>query len=276
MEDGIIACAIAPHTPRMANESEAPDFVHPLITGLREMGRCFAALEADCIVVQSTHWVSTFNWYTSAQPVHQGHCVADEAPDMIPGIAYRYRGDPALAGAIATTARADQIPCRLNTSTHYAWDYGTYVPMHYLDPEARLPVVSLPTVVLADLSECMRIGPAVNAAARAAGKRVIYVASTALSHALVRVPDAWPSEARQHLDRQLLRLLTAGRINDAKAWLPVYARDAVAEMGGRVLAGFLGALGAMQPATYGLRLFGDYAQSSGSGNQSLVCSPLLA
>jgi hypothetical protein len=31
---------------------------------------------------------------------HEGRCVADEAPDLIPGMPYRYRGDPEFAAAL--------------------------------------------------------------------------------------------------------------------------------------------------------------------------------
>jgi hypothetical protein len=47
-------------------------------------------------------------------------------------------------------------------------------------------------------------------------------------------------------------------------------------MGGRVLAGFLGALSALADRSCGVRRFGDYGQSSGSGNLSIAVSPELA
>jgi len=67
---GVIASAIAPHTPRMANEDAAPDFIRPLIAGAREMGEALRAFDPDLFVVNSTHWVSTFNWYATCQSLH--------------------------------------------------------------------------------------------------------------------------------------------------------------------------------------------------------------
>ncbi len=273
---GIIASIIAPHTPRMGMEDTAPAFVQPLIEGSRMLGQWLRELAPDCIVLQSTHWVSTFNWYATAHAEHAGYCVAEEAPELIPGLPYRYRGDPELARALAASATAAGVPFRLNDCAHYHWDYGCYVPLKYLDPDASLPVVTLPTVILSDLDECLQVGRLVDAAARASGRRVAFIASTALTHALVRGPEAWPTAERQALDLRLLDMLERGAVGEAIDWLPEYAQQAVGEMGGRVVAGFLGALDAMAGQGFGSRRFSAYAQSSGSGNLCFACSPALA
>lgn len=273
---GVIASVLTPHTPRMAVEETAPGFVRPLIAGSRELGDWIRGLEPDCLVLQSTHWVCTFNWYVTAQPVHEGLCVAEEAPDMIPGLPYRHPGHPAFAADLAGYASAQGVPFLLNTSEHYRWDYAAYVPLRYIDPDGTLPVVNLPTVIMADLAESMRVGRLVDETARARGERVVYIASTALSHALVRGPDRWPTDERRALDDEFVGKLEAGEFATLIEWLPEYARAGVAEMGGRVVAGFLGALSAMADRPCGARRFGAYAQSSGSGNLSIALSPALA
>jgi len=272
---GVIACGLTPHTPRMAVEESAPDFVRPLITGSRQLGELIRGLEPDCLVLQTTHWVSTFNWYATAQPVHEGICVAEEAPDLIPGLPYRHPGYPDFATALAEGATAQDIPFFLNTSAHYRWDYGAFVPLKYIDPEGTLPVVTLPTVILSDLDECMRVGRVVDETARARNERVVYLSSTALSHALVRGPERWPTDERRALDEEFVQRLESGDLQALIRWFPDYARASVAEMGGRVVAGFLGALSAMASQPYGARRFGEYAQSSGSGNLSIALSPEL-
>ena len=275
MGSGIIASVICPHTPRMAVAASAPDFVQPLIAGIKALGTWIRDLRPDCVVVHSTHWVCTFNWYATACSVHEGVCIAEEAPDLFPGQAYRYRGDPTLALTLCEHATADRIPFNPNTSEHYRWDYGSYVPLKYIDPDASLPIVTIPTVILASLDECLSVGRLVDSSARATGKRVVFVASTALSHALVRGPEQWPSAERQALDRKFIALIERGDVAAAIQWLPEYARESVSEMGGRVLASFLGALAAIsRPSS--VRRFGPYAQSSGSGNQTIACSPALA
>ncbi len=273
---GVIASVLTPHTPRMAVEASAPDFVRPLIAGSRELGDWIRSLEPDCLVLQTTHWVCTFNWYATAQPVHEGLCVADEAPDMIPGLPYRHPGHPEFAAALAERATGEGLPFLLNTCEHYRWDYAAFVPLQYIDPDGTLPVVTLPTVIMADLDESMRVGRLVDATARARGERVVYIASTAMSHALVRGPDRWPTDERRALDEAFVDRLESGDVEGLIEWFPTYARASVAEMGGRVVAGFLGALAAMAARPLGARRFGAYAQSSGSGNLSIALSPALA
>ena len=46
-----------------------------------------SALKPDLWVIVSTHWVSTFDWFATCQPKHEGLCVAHEAPNLIPGLA---------------------------------------------------------------------------------------------------------------------------------------------------------------------------------------------
>ncbi len=270
---GVIASAIVPHSPRMANEEKAPEFVRPLIAGAREMGEALRALGPDLFVVNSTHWVSTFSWYATCQSPHEGICVADEAPDLIPGIAYRRTGDPDFARAFIDTVCEHELPCFANTTEHYHWDYGGLVPLLYVDPEGEVPVVQIPTVLLAGLDEAVEVGRLVHAAAERCGKRVVHLSSTALSHDLVRGPSQWPTDDRQAMDRRFIDLVCAGNIAALKSWLPEFSHAGVVEMGGRVVATFLGSLDALGDVTLTGRQYGAYGQSSGSGNVSLAVTP---
>lgn len=275
MAGGLIASVITPHTPRMGVEETAPEFVKGMIGGSRELGVALRAMKPDLMVLMSSHWVSTFNWYVTAHSTHQGRCIADEAPDMIPGLEYRQPGDPDFAQALADALKGVEIPCGLNESPHYHWDYGTYVPLKYIDPEGQVPVVTLPTVVCSELSESMAVGRMVHEVAVRAGKTVVFIASAALSHDILRGPELWPTEARQELDRRLTEMVCAGRVADLIQWAPEYCKDSMAEMGGRPLCGMLGAMEALEQASGPLtgRQFGPYGQSSGSGNASLCVTP---
>jgi 3,4-dihydroxyphenylacetate 2,3-dioxygenase len=71
-------------------------------------------------------------------------------------------------------------------------DYGSFVPMQYLDPHGETPVVTMPSVVLSTIEESLRVGEAIDAAAKQLGRRAIVLASSALSHFLVRGRDNWP------------------------------------------------------------------------------------
>ena len=275
---GLIASIVAPHTPRIGIETNAPPFQLGLIAGERELGQALRALGPDLIVLHSSHWVSTFNWYATSHAVHEGVCMAEEAPDLIPGIAYRRQGDPDFAAVLVERLRRAEVPAGLNDSPHFHWDYGSLVPLLYLDPDATLPVVLLPSVICSDLDENMRVGRLVHETAVALGRRTVFIASCALSHKVVRGPELWPSEEMQQMDHRLVELMCRGKADELAAWLPDYARGAVAEMGGRPLAALVGAMQAMAEAggALGGRQYGPYAQSSGSGNATVCVQPLAA
>lgn len=273
---GLIAACVTAHVPRMAYEDKAPEFQKELIAGSKAMGAALRTLEPDLLVIKSAHWVCSFNWYVTAHAVHKGHCVADEAPDLIPGEPYERRGDPEFAQALVARLREKGFPAGANESPHYEWDYAGIVPLLYLDPDSTIPVVEMPTCLAADLEESMAAGRAVHEAARRTGRRAVFLASTALSHKIVRGPHLWPTEERVAMDRRLIGHLERGEIAELRAWLPDYSRGSVAEMGGRVVAGLVGALDAMRAdgMTLAGRQYGAYAQSSGSGNVNIAVRPV--
>lgn len=272
MKPGVIAAAVVPHVPTLGMLAKTPDFQVTLVEGARALGGALRALRPDLFVVNSAHWVCTFGWYATCQSMHEGVCVADEAPDLIPGIAYKRKGDAEFASALVEEWQARGIPGGRNDTPHYAWDYGSLVPLLHLDPEAEIPVVQIPSVIMADQAECMRAGRAVHATAKRLGRRVVFLASSAFSHHLVRGRHFKPTPEREALDRRFIGQLKRGAVNDVLAWFPEYRRAVVAEMNGKPLAALLGALQALDED--GVKLvgeqFGGYAQSSGSGNANVV------
>ena len=130
---GIIRSVVAPHTPRMGVEAKAPDFVKEVIRGSLLMGEDIRADQPDVIVINSTHYVCTFNWYATTVKEHKGYCVAMEAPDLIDSQYYHYKGDPEMGQAIVDELKAFGYPANPNASETYAWDYGSWVPARYLE-----------------------------------------------------------------------------------------------------------------------------------------------
>lgn len=274
MAGGILRALISPHTPRMGSEAGAPAFLRGVIAGSHAAGEELRGARPDLIVLQSAHWFSTFNGYATCQPLHEGICVASEATDMIPGSPYKRPGDREFALALVEECAMLGIPMRPNESPHYRWDYGTWVPLHYLDPEQRIPVVVLSSCLLASLEECLAVGGAVRAVAERLGRRTVFVGSTALAHQLVRGPGVWPAESQQQKDREFIAALVEGRITAAKLMLHDYAREVVAEAGGRVLATTLGCLDDKAGQVYAGRVHGSYGPSSGSGNVNITVRPV--
>ncbi|MBI3992978.1 MAG: extradiol ring-cleavage dioxygenase [Candidatus Lambdaproteobacteria bacterium] len=273
MAGGIICSAITPHTPRMGVEAGAPEFLRGVIEGSKRFGKHLQALKPELIVLHSAHWVCTFNWYVACHALHKGMCVADEAPDLISGLPYERPGDPEFGNLLTDQVKSLGVPCNRNESPHYHWDYGAYVPLQYIDPAQRIPVVLLSTVLSASLEECVAVGGAVATTAEKLGRRVAFISSCALSHNLVRGPGVWPSEARQRMDREFIALLVSGNVTEAKVRLHDYTSAVVAEMGGRNVATMLGTLNDKGAQRFRGEQHGAYGPSSGSGNTSISVWP---
>jgi 3,4-dihydroxyphenylacetate 2,3-dioxygenase len=270
MRGGILMSAIASHSPRIGIEAEAPDFLRGVIAGEYALGRAIQALEPDVIVLQSAHWVTTFTWYVTCQPLHRGVCVSDELPDLIPGQPYNRPGDPEFGAALVEEIKAKGLLAGRNETAHYKWDYGTFVPLQYLDPAQCIPVVTMGTCILADLDECYCVGTAIRDAAANSDKQVVFVASSALSHRLVRHPASWPTPEDQALDREFLAMLREGRVGEARRFLDRFAEQAQVEMGGRNIATMLGVLdGTTADRQSGVE-YGEYGPSSGAGHANFA------
>jgi len=271
-EKGLIAAGIAAHVPSLGAEATIPDFQRGLVKGLRELGAAIRSMKPDVLVIESAHWVSTFNWFATLQDPHRGVCVATEALELIPGTPYERRGDPVFGTALIEAFKPHGVPAFPNSSPHYSWDYAGLVPLLHMDPDAELAVVQIPTVLAADHDECRLAGRLVDEAARSTGKRAVFIASSALTHAVVRGRQNWPTPERMEMDRRMMELLCAGDLDSINAWFPDYSNAVKAEMGGRVVATLLGALQALREG--GRKLsgtkFGEYAQSSGSGNVNIL------
>ena len=266
---GIVAAAVVAHVPTLGRAEITPDFQQTLVAGEREMGAALRrTVKPDLWIVASAHWVATFDWVTTCQAVHEGMCVADEAPNLIPGIPYRYRGDAEFGGLLVEALTAAGVPSSRNDSKHYGWDYGTFVPLSHLDPQAEVPVVGVPSVLMADHAECVKAGEVIHATAKRLGRRAVFLASTAFAHVLVRGRHNWPTPERMAADRAFIDQLRGGAIDDAIEGFGAYSRLVGAEMGGRPLATLLGVARAMAADAGPLvgRQYGEYAQSSASGN----------
>ena len=270
---GVVAAALVAHVPTLGRSENTPDYQQTLVQAERTMGAAIReALKPDVWVIVSTHWISTFDWFATCQAKHEGLCVAQEAPNLIPGLPYSYRGDPEFGAALVDGWKQVGVAAVKNEAAKYSWDYGTFVPLQYIDPAGEVAVVGVPVVLMADHGECLRAGAAVHATAKKLGKRVVLLASTALSHLLVRGRHNWPTPERVEADKRFVDLLKRGAIDEVIQGFTEYSKKVVAEMGGRALATLVGATAAMsrEGKPMAARQYGDYAQSSGSNNAVLL------
>lgn len=206
---GLEVGVFSPHTPTLFEAGTHPETER----ALRDLAPLLA--EADAVVVASPHWRARGGFLVQASP--RPRCIQDYYgfPPAYYDFRYEPPGDPGLAEAIAAEARADAVEAR--TTRDWGLDHGHWVPLLFLIPSARVPVVGL-SIGTASAEQHLRFGQAVARAAAAAGRRVAVVASGSFSHRLDRV--TWGEHRAdpdgEAFDRRVIACLTEGRPEDLR------------------------------------------------------------
>ena len=273
MTTGSVHGMIATHVPRVFNEDQVLPVHKPLLDGLKRMGQDMERLNPDVIVLLSSHWFTTFPWYAGGNARWKGVLVGTEIPDMVNGWAYDFPGHPALAQRIVQKGQAAGIMCKTFDVPDFPLDYGTGVPLKYIQrKENPWPVVPLSVCMQEGHEEAFRWGEAIGDAIRESGLNVAFIASGALSHDLCRSPEAWPVPENMAADKLLLSLLESGRLEEARQVVARYGRVHSEAWGKHLIAlfGVLSRFGSFQGESY------CYGPSSGSGNTCMLLSPVQA
>src|SRR5260370_20601757 len=113
------------------------------VRALRELGRRARERRASTFVVFDTHWLSNFGYHINANPHHRGSFTSHEAPQMIQDLRYDLPGDTAFAQMIADEAGRAGLVVNAHKVASLRLEYGTNVPMHYMNPNGWDKVVSV-------------------------------------------------------------------------------------------------------------------------------------
>jgi 3,4-dihydroxyphenylacetate 2,3-dioxygenase len=241
------------------------------IGALKLIGRRARERGADTFVVFDTHWISNFGFHINANPRHRGGYTSPEAPHMIHNVTYDFPGNPGLADLIAAESAKDGPLALAQQIPSMPVEYGTIVPMHYMNADAALSVVPIAAPVFASVDENRRFGAAVRRAIKRSNSKVALLASGSLSHQLFENsklgPEAWnriSSEFNRQMDLRVLELWRERRFAEFCAMLPDYTRKCNGEalMADTVM--LFGALGWDRYDGEAEQLC-DYFPSSGSG-----------
>ncbi len=154
------------------------------IDGHREIARRCGDLGVDTIVVFDTHWLVNSGYHINCAPQFEGIYTSNELPHFIRNMPYAYAGNPALGQAMADVATAGGVLTRAHDATTLSLEYGTLVPMRYMNEDKRFKVVSISALcTVHDLADSAKLGAAVREAieTRCDGT-VAILASGSLSH----------------------------------------------------------------------------------------------
>jgi AmmeMemoRadiSam system protein A len=203
---------IAPHPPIMvlAVGGREADVTAASIAAMKEAAAYLAAFDPDTVVVMSPHSPAAHDAFLiDTTPETSGSFAQFGAP----GAQFRYRVDVELARAILAGLVAEDIPAvdratspRLEPGV---LDHGVMVPMSFLDPDGRWPIVDLSLSWLT-YTQHRHLGDVVRKSAERLGRRIAFVASGDCSHRLTRDANAGYSPRGAEFDRALVEHVSAG------------------------------------------------------------------
>ena len=241
------------------------------VDALRELGRRARERRVSTFIVFDTHWLSNFGYHINANPHHRGAFTSHEAPHMIQDLRYDLPGDTALGEAIASEAGGAGLNVIAHKVPSLGLEYGTIVPMHYMNSDGWAKVVSVASPLFTSPEESRVLGEATRRAITRSGERVAVLASGSLSHRLWPNknlgPEAWTSvasEFNRQVDLRVLELWQQRRYREFLDMLPDYATKCNGEGGMADTIMLFAALGWYDYQGAAEQLC-DYFPSSGSG-----------
>ena len=221
------------------------------IDGHREIGRRCREAGVDTIVVFDTHWLVNANYHINCSPHFKGVYTSNELPHFISNLPYEFPGNPALGRLLAKASVESGIECLAHDATTLAPEYGTLVPMRYMNEDQHFKVISVSAMCTVHyLADSARLGWAMRRAIEEQyDGTVAFLASGSLSHRFAQnglAPEyafkIW-SPLLEALDREVLQMWTGGNWKDFCEMLPEYASKGHGEGFMHDTAMLLGALG---------------------------------
>jgi 3,4-dihydroxyphenylacetate 2,3-dioxygenase len=154
------------------------------IDGHREIGRRCREAGVDTIVVFDTHWLVNANYHLNCAPQFKGLYTSNELPHFIANLPYEFPGNPALGRLLAAAGSEAGVETLAHDATTLAPEYGTLVPMRYMNADRHFKVVSVSALCTAHyLADSARLGWAMRRAVEQHyDGTVAFLASGSLSH----------------------------------------------------------------------------------------------
>ncbi len=280
----VVGAGLLAHVPTIVlPEAERRELNHgrdtTLVGGLERLRRdVFDTLDYDTVVVLDAHWATTVEFVVTAHHRRAGLFTSEELPRGMRRRPYDFPGDPELAHAVATKAGEhgtwitaiddDELPIFYATTN--LWEYlGKGLP------DKRW--VSVGVCQTADTEDNLRFGRALGAAIAELDRRVVLIASGALSHTFWPLRELRAHEAAgvEHIftpeaaaaDLERIAWFTEGDHARVLATMPEFYRHKPEARFGHYLmmAGALGEDDCTAPA----RRYGEYENAVGTGQVHL-------
>ncbi len=241
------------------------------IDGHRKIGRRCRELGVDTIVVFDVHWLVNSGYHLNCCEHFNGIYSSNELPHFIKDMHYDYDGNPALGELIAECANAKGVGTRAHQIASLGLEYGTLVPMRYMNEDKHFKVVSVAAWCAWHRLEDSRVfGEAVLEAIEKSDSKVAVLASGSLSHRFNDNTDAGDrifeisNEFYRQVDLRVLELWQQGEFKIFIDMFEEYAKRCEGEGGMHDTAMLLGMLG-WDNYKGKVKILSEYFPSSGTG-----------
>jgi 3,4-dihydroxyphenylacetate 2,3-dioxygenase len=275
--DGIVGAALVAHVPTMV----LPDAVRrelnegreiTLVPGLHRMkAEQLDPLAPDTIVVFDAHWATTVEFVVSAQARRHGLYTSDELPRGMAQVPYDIPGDPELAELIGEEVAAAGSWMTPIDDEHLPIHYPTVNLLPFLQGAERW--ISVSTAQTAETDDFLLVGAAIGRAVARSGRRVVLLASGAMSHTFWKLKELRAHESSDpvHIrtpearaaDLERVAWLEAGEHRKVVDTMPEFLRFHPEAMFGHYLM-MVGAIGGRDCTAPGLP-YSEYENAIGTG-----------
>jgi 3,4-dihydroxyphenylacetate 2,3-dioxygenase len=210
--------------PRQGTRQDAIDGHHEISRRCREAG-------VDTLVVFDTHWLVNASYHVNCAPHFKGTYTSNELPHFISNMPFECEGNPALGRLLAKACNGMGVDTLAHDATTLQPEYGTLVPLRYMNADRHFKVVSVSALCMAHyLNDSARLGWAMRCAVEEHyDGTVAFLASGSLSHRFAQnglAPEfafkLW-SPFLEQLDRRVVQMWQDGQWADFCAMLPEYA-----------------------------------------------------
>jgi 3,4-dihydroxyphenylacetate 2,3-dioxygenase len=167
-----------------------------LVPGLHRLREeVFETLDYDTVVVLDSHWFTTVEFVLTAQDRRAGLFTAEELPRGMCRIPYDWRGDPELAYAMEAAAPAHSTWVTAIDDPYLPMYYATLNLWKFLGEGLDKRWISVSVAQTGVTEDFLRAGRALGDAISSTDRKVLIVASGALSHTFWKLRELRDHEA---------------------------------------------------------------------------------
>ncbi|MEY2780840.1 MAG: 3,4-dihydroxyphenylacetate 2,3-dioxygenase [Pseudomonadota bacterium] len=247
------------------------------IDGHLEISRRCRELGVDTLVVFDTHWLVNANYHINCAPHYKGTYTSNELPHFISNMEFESPGNPELGRVLAKVCNDMGVETLAHDATTLDPEYGTLVPLRYMNPDQHFKVVSVSAMCMAHyLDDSARLGWAMRRAVEDHyNGTVAFLASGSLSHRFAQnglAPEfafkIW-SPFLEQLDKQVLQMWQQREWKSFCQMLPEYASKGHGEGFMHDTAMLMGSLG-WTAYDGGVDMVTPYFGASGTGQLNAI------